>query len=141
MMSTRRSTIVVAVVAAAAGSLLTAALDRTAFAQQEGMKRTILRRAADPGNQKYEIVLGISELAPGVSSGKHRHPGVEVGYLLEGTLTVEYEGGKSTTFKAGDSLGNDNNAVHNARNPGKTTAKSVVVWVVEKDKPIAEPVK
>jgi quercetin dioxygenase-like cupin family protein len=144
MTRTRRSTIAIAVVAAAAGSLLTAALDRTALAQdtaQNGMKRTILKRITDPGNPKYEIVLGISELAPGAVSGKHRHPGVEVGYVIEGALTVDHDGGPTTTTKAGEALSNENNAVHNAHNLGKTPIKTVAVWVVEKDKPLAEQVK
>jgi len=141
MTVTRRRQLFTIVLAAAAGAVFTAALDRAAFGQQEGMKRTILKRVADPGNPNYEIVLGISELAPGATSGKHRHPGVEVGYLLQGTLTVEKEGGKTETIKTGEALDNANNGAHTATNKGTTPVKTLAVWVVQKDKPLAEPVK
>src|ERR1051326_1427728 len=141
MTATRRSAIVIAIIAAAAGAVLTAALDRTVLAQQEPMNRTILKRVPDPGNPKYDIVLGISEMAPGASSGKHRHPGVEVGYVLEGAMTVDYDGGKSASFKAGDAMSNENHAVHNAHNTGTTPVRPLAVWVAEKDKPLAESVK
>ena len=141
MTRTRLGTLLALVLAAGAGSLLTAALDRTAFGQQDGIKRTILRRVPDPGNPNYEIVLGISELAPGATSGKHRHPGVEVGYLLAGSMTLEHDGSEVVTLQAGDSLVNDNGAVHNARNTGSTPTKALGVWVVEKGKPLAEAVK
>jgi len=129
------------VLAAAAGSLVTAAVDRAAFGQQDGVKRTILRRVPDPGNPNYEIVMAIAELGPGGSSGKHRHPGVEVGYLLEGSLIIEHDGRPVATLKAGDSLTNDNTAVHNARNPNTTPTRVLAVYVVDKSKPLAEPVK
>jgi quercetin dioxygenase-like cupin family protein len=141
MTGTRRGKLLALVLAAGAGSFITAALDRTAFGQQDGIKRTILRRVADPGNPNYEIVLGISELAPGATSGKHRHPGVEVGYVLEGTMTIDHNGGEIATLKPGDSLVNDNTAVHSARNTGSTPTKALAVWVVEKGKPLAEAVR
>ena len=141
MINTRRGTLLVAILAASSGSLLTAAVEHVALAQQDGIKRTILRRVADPANPNYEIVLGVSELAPGASSGKHRHPGVEVGYVLAGALTVDYEGGKSQTFNPGETTGAENSAIHNARNTGSTTVRTVAVWVVEKGKPLAEPVR
>jgi len=128
------------VLAAAAGAVLTAALDRTASGQQDGIKRTILRRVPDPANPKYEIVLGVSELAPGASSGRHRHPGTEVAYVLEGSMVIERDG-ETSTLKPGDSLSNENGAVHNARNPGTTRTRTVTVYVVEKDKPLAEAVR
>jgi quercetin dioxygenase-like cupin family protein len=128
-------------IAAVAGSAITAALDRTAFAQQDGIKRTILQRVDAPGNPKYEIVMAISELAPGAASGKHRHNGVEVGYLLEGSLVIDRDGGSSATYKAGDPLTNANGAAHNARNPGTTPARALGVFVVEKGKPLAEAVQ
>jgi quercetin dioxygenase-like cupin family protein len=127
--------------AAGAGAVLTAAVDRTALAQQDGIKRTILRRVPDPANPKYEIVLGVSELAPGASSGRHRHPGTEVAYVLEGTMVIERETGGASTLKPGDSLSNENGAVHNARNPGTTPTRTITVYVVEKDKPLAEAVR
>ena len=79
----------VALVGAAA---VGAAVDRLAFAQQPGIKRTILLRTDEPGSQTHEAVMGIAEIAPGAMAGKHRHPGIEIGYILEGSVTLKLIG-------------------------------------------------
>jgi quercetin dioxygenase-like cupin family protein len=123
--------------AAAAG--VGAAADRLAFAQQPGIKRTILLRTDDPGTPTYEAVMGIAEIAPGAMAGKHRHPGIEIGYVLEGSVTLEHQGEAPRVLKAGDSF-NNGAGVHNAKNTGKTPVKILAIYLVEKGKPIAEPV-
>ena len=121
--------------AAAAG----AAVDRLALAQQPGIKRTILLRTDEPGSPTHEAVMGVAEIAPGAMAGKHRHPGIEIGYVLEGSVTLEFEGAPPRALKAGDSF-NNGAGVHNARNTGKAPVKILAVYLVEKGKPIAEPV-
>jgi quercetin dioxygenase-like cupin family protein len=113
--------------------------DRVAFAQQSGIKRTVLLRADDPGSANYEAVMAIAEIAPGAMSGRHRHPGIEVAYILEGTVIIERDGQPPVTVKAGEALKNEA-AVHNARNPGTKPVKILAVYLVEKGKPMAEPV-
>jgi len=117
------------------------AVDRAAFAQQpsNGIKRTILQRADEPGAPNYEAVMAIAEIAPGASSGRHRHPGIELAYVLEGSLVLEREGQQPVTLKAGDALKNEA-AVHNAKNIGKKPVKILAVYLVEKGKPMAETV-
>ena len=115
-------------------------MDRVAFAQQSGgMKRTILTRTDDPGTSTYEAVMGVSEIPAGASSGMHRHPGVELAYVVEGTVVVDHEGQPPTTLHAGEAIVNA--GPHNAKNTGTGTAKILAVYVVEKGKPLAEPVK
>jgi quercetin dioxygenase-like cupin family protein len=121
--------------AAAAG----AGVDPLAHAQQPGIKRTILLRTDDPGSTMYEAVMGIAEIAPGAMAGRHRHPGVEIGYVLEGSVTLEHEGQPAKALKAGDSFKNEP-GVHNARNTGTTPVKILAVYLVEKGKPLAEAV-
>jgi quercetin dioxygenase-like cupin family protein len=128
-----------AFVAIVGGAAFGIGADRTLLIQQQGIKRTILLRADDPGSPKYEAIMGIAELAPGASSGRHRHFGVEVGYVLEGSMAIEQEGRPTVTLKAGDAFKND--AVHDARNPGTAPTKILAVYIVEKDKPLAEPVR
>jgi quercetin dioxygenase-like cupin family protein len=113
--------------------------DRVAFAQQPGIKRTVLLRADDPGSANYEAVMAIAEIAPGAMSGRHRHPGIEVAYILEGTVIIERDGQPPVTVKAGEALKNEA-GVHNARNPGTKPVKILAVYLVEKGKPMAEPV-
>jgi quercetin dioxygenase-like cupin family protein len=124
-----------------AGVGIGVAVDRAAFAQQPGggIKRTVLQRADEPGAPNYEAVMAIAEIAPGASSGRHRHPGIELAYILEGSLVVEREGQQPVTLKAGDALKNEA-AVHNAKNISKKPVKILAVYLVEKGKPMAESV-
>ena len=133
--------------AVVAGAMLLAgigvgvAVDRTAFAQQPqpAIKRTILRRADEPGAPNYEAVMAIAEIPPGMSSGRHKHPGIELAYILDGSMTVEHDGSPTTTLKAGDAVMNKAE-IHNAKNIGTKPVKILAVYLVEKGKPMAEPV-
>ena len=105
----------------------------TAFAREPIPAPPKIERARD---------LGIPfDGTPGKFNAISDVPGVEVGYLLQGTLTVEKEGGKTETIKTGEALDNANNGAHTATNKGTTPVKTLAVWVVQKDKPLAEPVK
>jgi len=121
------------------GAAIGAGVDRLALAQQPGIKRTILLRTDEPGSTTHEAVMGIAEIAPGAAAGKHRHPGIEIGYVLEGSVTLEHEGEAPRMLKAGDSF-NNGAGVHNAKNTGTTPVKILAVYLVEKGKPMAEPV-
>jgi quercetin dioxygenase-like cupin family protein len=117
-------------------------LDRVVSAQQPAptIKRTILQRADDPGNPKYEAVMAIAEIPPGGTSGRHTHPGIELAYVLDGSLTLQHDGQAAKTYKAGDAMQNIA-VVHDATNTGKKTVKILAVYIVEKGKPMAEPAK
>jgi len=134
--STRVFVLFVSLIGAAA---IGAGVDRLALAQQPAIKRTILLRTDDPGSPTYEAVMGIAEIAPGAMAGRHRHPGIEIGYVLEGSVTLEHEGQPAKTLKAGDSFKNEP-GVHNAKNTGTTAVKILAIYLVEKGKPLAEPV-
>jgi len=83
--------------------------------------------------------MGIAEIARGAMAGRHRHPGIEIGYVLEGSVTLEHEGQPAKTLKAGDVFKNEP-GVHNAKNTGTTAVKILAVYLVEKGKPLAERV-
>jgi quercetin dioxygenase-like cupin family protein len=126
-------------VALAGAAAIGAGVDRLALAQQPGIKRTILLRTDDPGNQKYEAVMGIAEIAPGAMAGRHRHPGIEIGYILEGSVTLEHEGEAAKVLQTGDSFRNAP-GLHNAKNTGTVPVRILAIYLVEKGKPLAEPV-
>ena len=121
---------------AAAASALSPAL-----AKDEGIKRTLLQRQDVVGAEPKECVLGSAELSPGASAGKHYHHGFEVGVVVEGEgdLTVGAEAPRH--LKAGDSYRIQAGVPHDVRNTGTAPFKVVASWVVEKGKPLAEPVK
>jgi quercetin dioxygenase-like cupin family protein len=140
MVPTSRSRLLMAAAALlSAGAVIGFGVDRLAFAQQPGIKRTILLRTDEPGAPNYEAVMGVAEIAPGAMSGKHRHPGIEVAYVLSGSLVVEREGKAPVTLKAGEAFKNEAE-VHNAKNTGKKPVKILAVYLVEKGKPMAESV-
>lgn len=104
-----------------------------------GFKRTPVQQAdlSVPGR---EVVQAIAEIQPGAESGRHTHPGEEVTYVLEGAVTLEFQGKPSVTKKAGEAFIIPPNTVHNARNTGKTVAKAIATYIIEKGKPVTTPV-
>jgi len=123
-----------------AGMFAGAGIDRGVFAQQSGITRTELNRTDVPATN-YEAVMGIAEIAPGASSGRHFHNGVEIGYVLDGTVAVERQDGSVVTLTQGQAFRNPFTEVHNARNPGTTPVKILAVYIVEKGKPLANPAR
>jgi len=127
----------VAAAAAAAGLLLAS----VALAQTPGFKRSVLQRADIEGHDPKECVLGNAELGPGASTGKHIHHGFEQGVVIEGEGELAVDGESPRKLKAGDSYRVEARRPHEARNTGSAPMKLVATWVVEKGKPLAEPVK
>jgi quercetin dioxygenase-like cupin family protein len=124
-----------------AGALVGIGLDRTVLAQQTGITRTVLQRFDAPASKTHEAVMAVAELQPGASAGRHLHHGVEIGYVLEGSVVFEHQGRPAVTKNAGEYFENDVEAAHDAKNVGKTPAKILAVYVIEKGKPLAEPAK
>jgi len=123
------------------GAVVAALALSVALAQGQGIKRTLMQRVDVVGPEQKECVLGTAELAPGGSTGKHIHHGFEVGYVMEGEAELTIEGEGTKQLRAGDSYRVDARKPHDARNTGAAPAKLVASWVVEKGKPLAEPVK
>jgi len=128
MKTTRRIAVAVLIV----GSVL--ALD-AAQAQLAGTTRTDLQRhdLSAPGR---EVIQARVELAPGVASPKHTHPGEEIIYLLEGTMEYDVEGKPPVTLKVGDVLFIPAGTVHLAKNVGSGNGAELATYIVEKGKPL-----
>jgi quercetin dioxygenase-like cupin family protein len=116
------------------------ALVAISSAQQPTFKRTELQRG-DLSAHGREVVTAIAEIPVGVESGMHRHPGEEVGYLIEGSINVSMPGKSPVTYKAGQAFLIPAGQPHNARNTGSSTARVLANYIIEKGKPMAEPVK
>jgi quercetin dioxygenase-like cupin family protein len=108
-----------------------------AFAQQGAIKRTPLQKAEFPDG--YVTVTGIAEIPAGGSAGRHTHPGIETGYMLEGEAEFLVDGQPPKTLKAGDSYTIPAGVVHDAKVHGNVGAKVLAVYVVDKTKPLASP--
>lgn len=105
--------------------------------QPAPIKRIPLQKFDVPGTT-FETIIGIAEIAPNVNIGRHTHPGVESGYLLEGELTLLLEGQPPRLMKPGGSYQIPPNGIHDARS-GDKGAKVIATYVVEKGKPLATP--
>lgn len=115
------------------------ALAGAAYAQQTGIKRTPLQKIEFPDG--YVTITGLAELPPGASAGRHTHPGIETGYVLEGELNLEIDGQPAKLLKSGDSYSIPAGAVHDAKTHGDKHMKVLGVYVVDKTKPLASPAK
>ena len=101
------------------------------------IKRTLLQRMDVGGN--LELNVGLAEIAPGGTTGRHTHFGVESGYVLQGSASMQVEGEPDRALKAGDSYAIAAGKAHEARALGAEPAKVIASYVVEKGKPLATP--
>lgn len=104
-----------------------------------GFKRTLLQQV-DLSTAGREAVTARAEFVPGGTVGRHTHFGEEIGYVIEGVLTVEING-VSKEVKAGEAFAIPAGAPHNATNAGPGPVAILATYIVEKGKPLATPVK
>jgi quercetin dioxygenase-like cupin family protein len=109
-----------------------------AGAQQPTFKRTELQRG-DLSASGREAITAVVDFPVGVASGKHTHNGEEIGYILEGTVTVEVDGKPPMVLKPGGVFLIPSGTVHNARNTDAGASKLLANFIVEKGKPLATP--
>jgi quercetin dioxygenase-like cupin family protein len=108
-------------------------------AQAPAMKRTILQKS-DLSAPVREVVQAVVDIPGGVRSGRHTHPGEEVGYVLDGVLVLTVDGRPPATVKTGDTFLVEAGRPHETINEGPAPAKILATYMVEKGKPLATPV-
>ena len=108
-----------------------------AIAQQSGIKRTPLQKIDFPAG--YTTVTAIAEIPAGGSAGRHTHPGVETGYVIEGEGDLIIDGQPTKHLKPGESWAIPAGAIHDAKVTGDKPLKIMAIYIVEKDKPLATP--
>ncbi|HEY1148216.1 MAG TPA: cupin domain-containing protein, partial [Pseudoduganella sp.] len=107
-------------------------------AQAQGIKRTVVTRA-DVSVEGREAVVAKVELEPGVTAGRHTHPGDEISYILEGEGELLIDGEAPRKVKAGEAFVIPAGKVHDARNTGPAVLRLIGTYIVEKGKPLATP--
>jgi quercetin dioxygenase-like cupin family protein len=102
--------------------------------QAPGLWRTDLQQhdLSIPGR---EVIQNRVEIGPEAPLVKHKHPGEEIIYVLEGSLEYQLEGQPPETYHAGDALIVPVGTVHVVRNVGDGIAAELATYVVEKGKP------
>ena len=107
-------------------------------AQNPGAQRKVVKQAdiSVPGR---EAVIATVEIAVGGSAGKHTHPGEEITYVQDGEGQLLVEGQSPLALRPGMGFVVPAGAKHDAKNTGSQPMHLVVVYVVEKGKPLATP--
>jgi quercetin dioxygenase-like cupin family protein len=110
-----------------------------AQAQQQpaagGIGRTEALRH-DYGNTGNELIQVRVDFGPGASFPKHTHPGVEVAYVLSGTVEYQLGDQPPVVLKTGDALYIPAGTPHSARSVGNAAAAELATYIVEKGKPV-----
>ena len=105
-----------------------------------GIERTDLQQhdLSAPGREVVQHRVEISAEAPAI---RHKHPGEEIIYVVEGSLEYQVDGRQATTVNAGEPFFVPAETVHAVRNVGSGNAVELATYVVEKGKPLVEVVQ
>ncbi|MEU9119985.1 cupin domain-containing protein [Streptomyces sp. NPDC048506] len=137
--------------AAAAGALSSAALPATAAAAEPirhpsscltgdpdptgGVTRTLLQEHPSPA-EGWEAVQTLVRIPRHKESGRHSHPGIEVGYIIRGDVLMEFDDGPPLRLSTGDPFFIPDGVIHNARNVGTVTTMMLSTYVVDETQPL-----
>jgi quercetin dioxygenase-like cupin family protein len=102
--------------------------------QAPGITRTDLQKH-DLSVPDREVIQNRVDLGPEAPAVRHKHPGEEIIYVLEGTLEYAIDGRPAKTYSAGEALMVPPETVHAVRNVGSGNAAELATYVVEKGKP------
>jgi quercetin dioxygenase-like cupin family protein len=100
-----------------------------------GLTRTDLQRhdISVAGREVIQNRVDISSDAPLI---RHKHPGEEVIYVLEGSLEYQIDGQPPRTVSAGEALMVPAETVHAVRNVAGGNAAELATYIVEKGEPL-----
>jgi quercetin dioxygenase-like cupin family protein len=106
----------------------------TTVQQAPGLFRTDVQHH-DLSVSGREVIQNRVDIGPEAPYVRHKHPGEEIIYVLEGTLEYALDGQPPISVTAGDGLTVPAETVHAVRNAGDGPAAELATYVVEKDKP------
>ncbi|HEX5461556.1 MAG TPA: cupin domain-containing protein [Steroidobacteraceae bacterium] len=88
-----------------------------------------------------EAVMFLITLPPGTAAPVHKHPGIGVGYVLEGVYESQYEGEPLKRFSAGEAIYDLAQTPHLvARNGSRTEPlRFVMTFIVKRGEPTILP--
>jgi quercetin dioxygenase-like cupin family protein len=117
---------------------------------QSGVSATVLKKStvtdngreiAYPVTDRAEVTAMTVDLAVGAETGWHSHPVPVYAYVVSGTLTVELENGRVTTYREGSAIIEVVNTLHNGRNQGTVPVKLAVFYIgIEGTPNVVKPV-
>jgi quercetin dioxygenase-like cupin family protein len=98
--------------------------------QASGIERTDLQQhdLSIPGR---EVVQNRVDISPQAPAFKHKHPGEEILYVLEGSLEYQLEGKPPTPLNAGEVFFVPAETIHAVKNVGTGNAAELATYVVK----------
>jgi quercetin dioxygenase-like cupin family protein len=87
-------------------------------------------------NKNPEITILSYEIPPGMKLPMHKHPVINAGVVLQGTLTVISQEGKQLILNSGDSIVELVNRWHYGVNQGSEPVKIIVFYAGEAGVPL-----
>jgi quercetin dioxygenase-like cupin family protein len=112
----------------------------TGPAPADGLSATLERTEVQRGPLSVpgrEVVQVLTRIPVGVESGRHTHPGEEVGYIVAGTVEMRIEGRTTLILEAGDGFLIPPRTPHNARDLGPGTGEMLSTYLVEIGEPLS----
>jgi quercetin dioxygenase-like cupin family protein len=103
-----------------------------------GVTRKILSQTDGPV-PGYVTILVEATIEPGVSVGRHTHPGIESSFVMEGGFELPIQGQPTRTLKAGDGFQIPAETPHAGGKPPDVKCRILITYVVDKAKPLATP--
>jgi quercetin dioxygenase-like cupin family protein len=110
-----------------------------ASAEQPTVVRKVLMQQDAPGGQSMALVS--VEIPVGGREGRHTHPGPLLVYVLEGAISLDYEGKPNITYKAGDTFFVEAGKIHEGINRGNVPARALASFVTPKGQPLTTQVQ
>ena len=90
---------------------------------------TLDQAVAYPTKGPAQVSSDILTLEPGQETGWHRHRVPQYVYVLEGSLSVEYDAGVVKEYPAGSAYLEAEDIWHNATNKGDDAVRTLVVYM------------
>ena len=84
---------------------------------------------AYPKKTPAQVSSAIVQLEPGQETGWHKHKVPMYAYVLEGTISVEYDAGVTKEYAAGTALMEAQNVWHNGTNKGDAPVRILTVYM------------
>ncbi len=82
-----------------------------------------------PTSAPARVTAVIVTVPPGGETGWHTHPVPLFGYMLQGALTVTYDGHGERTYRTGEALLEAMKTRHNGRNAGPEPVRILTVYI------------
>ena len=103
--------------------------------------KTVVGETIDFPRDGDSVRALVVTMGPGEKTGWHRHGAPLFAYILDGELTVTYQGIGNRVYRSGDALLEAMSVLHRGHNTGTKDVQILAVFLSGDDKPLTTPVK